>query len=560
MSQDRQSATTPGADEFEGKEWIEAQIRSRRIQFARTLTRFIAGGAAISVASLVALWLVFSQYPQLLAVSVPLLLTGASAWLYPTLERRGRPVAGIRLLLLALLATFVANPLLMPDVILPIMIGYVILVLLGNMLLGPKESLWLILAGAFFLGLDIPLGKTVASDWFPTLDLAVALIADTFLAVVAFFVVSLVVRQVVTEQEKYLRQSQRANWEVEQRAAAEQQRREHLQVVVERYAQYMIRVGQGDLAARLTLDGDRSGAGDPLTMLGHNLNEMVDNLQGMITQIRDATNNVKSAAAEILAATTQQVAGASEQSSAISQTTTTAEEVKTIAEQTVTRAQEVAEAAQRTVDISRAGQQAVQDTIGSMGQIKDRVEGIAENILALSEQTQQIGEIITTVNDIAAQSNILALNAAVEAARAGEQGKGFAVVAAEVRNLAEQSRQATAQVRSILSDIQKGTNSTVMATEEGVKVVDSGMQLVGQAQQVIQQLAGVINEAAAVAMRLVAGGRQQASGTEQIVLAVQNINQAIIQNLSSTRQAEKAAQDLDGLAYNLAETVAQYKL
>jgi methyl-accepting chemotaxis protein len=202
----------------------------------------------------------------------------------------------------------------------------------------------------------------------------------------------------------------------------------------------------------------------------------------------------------------------------------------------------------------------VQETIGSMAHIKERVEGIAENILALSEQTQQIGEIIATVNDIAAQSNILALNASVEAARAGEHGKGFAVVAAEVRNLAEQSKQATAQVRAILSDVQNGINATVMATEEGTKVVDAGVGLAAQTREVIVQLAGVIDESAQAAMQMVAGGRQQASGIEQIVLAMQNINQATVQSLASTRQAEKAAQDLNDLAGTLTETVEQYQL
>ena len=132
------------------------------------------------------------------------------------------------------------------------------------------------------------------------------------------------------------------------------------------------------------------------------------------------------------------------------------------------------------------------DSAGPEGFDQSRVESIAENIVALSEQTQQIGEIITTVNDIAAQSNILALNASVEAARAGEYGKGFAVVAVEVRNLAEQSRQATAQVKAILSDIQKATNATVMATEEGTKQVEDGAQLAMKAGEAIEQLAEVI--------------------------------------------------------------------
>src|SRR4051795_9573994 len=124
-----------------------------------------------------------------------------------------------------------------------------------------------------------------------------------------------------------------------------------------------------------------------------------------------------------------------------------------------------------------------------MGTIREQVQSIADNILALSEQSQQIGEIIATVNDLADQSNLLALNAAIEAARAGEHGKGFAVVAAEIRSLAEQSKEATAQVRRLLGDIQRATNATVLATEEGTKGVEHGAQLIGQAGETIDELA-----------------------------------------------------------------------
>jgi methyl-accepting chemotaxis protein len=337
-------------------------------------------------------------------------------------------------------------------------------------------------------------------------------------------------------------------------------RAERLQATVKEYDDHMAKVARGNLAIRIGLDGNGDERDDPLIMLGHRLNETVASLQSMVIQTCDTASNLNSAAAEILAATTQQASGASEQSAAIAQTTTTVDELKTIAEQSVARAQEVAGASQRTVEVSHAGQQAVQETIESMGEIKARVEGIAENILALSEQTQQIGEIIATVNEIASQSNILALNASVEAARAGEYGKGFAVVAAEVRSLAEQSRQATAQVRAILSDIQKATNATVMATEEGTKGVEEGVQLAAQAQEAIEQLGVVIEESAQAAAQMVAGGRQQATGVEQVAMAMQNINQATVQSLASTRQAEKAARDLSDLARRLIETVELYRL
>jgi methyl-accepting chemotaxis protein len=334
----------------------------------------------------------------------------------------------------------------------------------------------------------------------------------------------------------------------------------HLQTKVREYVEHMERVSQGNLSTRLDQDTEAGGAGDPLVVLGNSLNETTASLQAMILQIRQAANNLSSAATEILAATSQQATGASEQSAAIAETTTTVDEVRVISEQAVGRAQEVVDASQRAVEVSRTGHQAVQNSIGSLELIKQRVEDIAENILALSEQTQQIGEIITAVNEIAAQSNMLALNAAVEAARAGEHGKGFAVVAAEVRSLAEQSRQATAQVRAILLDIQQGINTTVMATEEGIKVVDSGVQLAAQAGTAIEQLSAVIDESAQAAMQVTAGGRQQATGVEQIALAMQNIHQATTQGLSGTRQAEKAARDLNQLAKRLLEIVEQYQL
>lgn len=258
----------------------------------------------------------------------------------------------------------------------------------------------------------------------------------------------------------------------------------------------------------------------------------------------DTGNVLASSAAEILASTAQQASGATQTSAAVAETVTTVDEVAQTAQQASERAHAVAELAQRAADIGQAGRKAVEESISGMAAVRDQVESIARSILALAEQAQAIGDITATVTEIAEQTNLLALNAAVEAARAGEQGRGFAVVAGEVRSLAEQSKKATVQVRQILGEIQRATSTAVMATEQGTKQVSTGTKQVTEAGDTIRVLADAVSEASRAAVQIVASAGQQAAGMTQIRQAMESIHEATQQNLASTRQAERAAQDL----------------
>jgi methyl-accepting chemotaxis protein len=340
------------------------------------------------------------------------------------------------------------------------------------------------------------------------------------------------------------------------RTMGSQVAKEYLEGVINQYRSFVAQVSEGNLTTRLQLNATN----DDLFQLGLNLNAMVEGLSAMANQSREVASSLSSAAAEILAATTQQIASATEQEAAVTQTIATVEEVRVTVKQTSDRAQSVAAASHQSLEVSRGGQESVSNSIDGMKLLQERVESIAENILLLSERTQQIGEIIQTVDEIADQSKLLALNASIEAARAGEEGRGFAVVAMEVRQLAEQSRTATARVRDILNQIQQATNSAVMVTEEGSKGAETGMVLVERAGVSIRDLATTIEEAAQAASQIAASTYQQSNGMDQLVAAIAAISQATSQTAASTRQAELSAQELNDMAHEMQQAVARYRL
>lgn len=311
-------------------------------------------------------------------------------------------------------------------------------------------------------------------------------------------------------------------------------------------------ISMGDLSSEVKAASDNDTLGLAFTRMG-------SNLKVLIGEIQRSSGNVASASNQILAVTSQQASGVNEQSAAIAQTSATVEEVRASADQAVDMANTVNDNAQAASRVATIGVQAVQEATRGMEEIKNQVSQIAENIVALSEQTQQIGEIITTVSDLADQSNLLALNAAIEAARAGEQGKGFAVVAQEIRLLAEQSKSATFQVRGILGDIQKATNTAVMTTEQGLKVADAGTQNIDQLGQTIHELSEAIQQAAYSSQLIGASVRQHSVGMEQIAAAMQNINRATFENLSTTNHTKAAAENLNKLSRRLNNLITGYK-
>ncbi len=283
-------------------------------------------------------------------------------------------------------------------------------------------------------------------------------------------------------------------------------------------------------------------------------------MQRIFDQIQATTQLLSSSASEILGSTTQVAAGTAESAASISQTTTTVEEVRQAAELSAQKAQYVSDNAQLVAQVSQDGQRAVMETSLGMERIREQMDIIAQTVVRLSEQSQSIGGIIAAVTDLAEQSNLLAVNAAIEAAKAGEQGRGFAVVAQEIKSLAEQSKQATTQVRNILSDVQRATTNAVMATEQGGKTVDAGVQQASQAGEAIRLLTESSDEAVQAATQIAASSQQQVVGMNQIGMAMENINQAGSQTAVNMSQIAVAARGLHELGEQLNDLTKQFKL
>lgn len=275
----------------------------------------------------------------------------------------------------------------------------------------------------------------------------------------------------------------------------------------------------------------------------------------LVYSIGGLTGVVSSFSVQILSTIEEQERMIAQQSSAVRQTTITVDELNASSQQSAQQAEGAAAGARQALARAEEGSKAVEQTLLEMGILKENVEAIAQKIIYLNQQTNQIGNISALVTDLANQTNMLALNASVEAVRAGDRGKGFAVVAAEIRKMADESKQSAANINRIVSDIQSAINATVMVTNEGTKKVTIGVQTAQKTAVAFTDISVAIEEVALNNRQIALNAKEQASATQQIVNAMNALNQGAAEVATGISQTKIGTQQLSEAALNLRDVI-----
>jgi methyl-accepting chemotaxis protein len=312
---------------------------------------------------------------------------------------------------------------------------------------------------------------------------------------------------------------------------------------------------KGDFTPRITskYKGDHQ-------LIVNSLNRLGDSITSILRDVTDAVEATASASSQISSSTEELAAGSQEQSAQAAEVASAVEQMASSILQTTKNANNTAENAKNARAVATQGGKAMNDTIDGMNRIANVVSRAASTIEELGKGSNQIGEIIQVIDDIADQTNLLALNAAIEAARAGEQGRGFAVVADEVRKLAERTTKATKEIADMIKKIQKDTVEAVDSISQGTTEVEAGKKLALNAGESLNLIITGSNEVVDLSTQVAAASEEQSAASEQISKNIESISSVTHQSASGTQQIARAAEDLNRLTDNLQQLILQFKI
>lgn len=331
-------------------------------------------------------------------------------------------------------------------------------------------------------------------------------------------------------------------------------RNQRNQEAIRRLLDEMIDLADGDLTIEATVTEDITGA------IADSVNQAVDEMRGLVTTINKTSVQVSASAQETRGVALQLTDATEHQLEQISNASGVVKQMSSTMNRMADDAANSVRIAEESVAIASAGNETVRRTIDGMDNIRDQIQETSKRIKRLGESSQEIGNIVELIEDIADQTNILALNAAMQAAMAGEAGRGFAVVADEVQRLAERSTNATKQIEALVKTIQADTNEAITSMEDSTSEVVSGAKFAEESGSALQNIERVSQEIARVTGSIAVTARSQSNEANSINDTMGVIQEVTSQTADGTNQTSGQIENLAQMAEELRHTVARFKL